>query len=72
MFTRAFWKQTAERAIKTGAQFCVAGIGGNMVSAWSLDWKQIAGFGVTGLVLSVFTSLGSEPFGPEANPSVVN
>lgn len=71
MFTRLFWKDVAERAVKTAAQFTLVGLGGNFTSVWSADWRQIAGAAAAGAVTSVLTSLASERFGPSGTPSVV-
>lgn len=70
MFTVTFWKATAERAVKTAAQFTLVGLGGNLVSVWDVDWRMIAGAALAGAVTSVLTSVASEPFGPVESPSV--
>lgn len=70
MFTLNFWKQAAERAVKTAAQFAVVGLGGNFTSVWDADWLVIAGAAAAGALTSVLTSLASEPFGPLDSPSV--
>lgn len=71
MFRLAFWKQSAERAVKTAAQFALVGLGGNFVSVWDADWKTIAGAAAAGAVTSLLTSVASEPFGPMESPSIV-
>lgn len=71
MFTVDFWKQTAERAVKTAAQFALVGVGGNFTDVWNADWKTIVGAAAAGALTSVLTSVGSEPFGPTGEPSVV-
>lgn len=75
MFTLIFWKQVAERAVKTAGQF-VAGVVvadhvGPVANAYSLDWKIIVGAALSGAVLSVATSLGSIPLGSSDSPSLV-
>jgi hypothetical protein len=71
MFTRAFWKNVVERAVKTGAQFVLVGVGGNLTDVWSVDWRVVAGAAGAGVFLSVVSSLASVPFGPSQSPSVV-
>jgi hypothetical protein len=71
MFTTSFWTQALERALKTAAQFVLVGAGGDMVSAWSMDWKAITGAAAAGFVLSMLTSLASIPFAEPGNPSLV-
>lgn len=71
MFTRAFWRQAIERAVKSAA---IAG--GGIVSAsradWlTFDWGRLGWALVFGALTSVFLSLGSEPFGPGESPSAV-
>ena len=56
----AFWKATAERAIKSFAQGAIVAIGGNAVSAWDLDYVGISGTGLSMALLSVLTSVASD------------
>ena len=73
MFDKTFWKASLERAVKTAAQSVLVAIGGSqhVLDAWTLDPVNLAGFAVGGFVLSMLTSLGSEPFGPSGDPSLV-
>jgi altronate dehydratase len=71
LWTGEFWKQTAERSIKTAAQFGLVAFGGNLTNAWTLDPWQVTGAVAAGAVMSVFTSIASLPFGPSDSPSVV-
>lgn len=72
MWTKNFWKQAAERAVKSAAQ--------SLLGLWALDGFNIlnADFGLAGgvaagaAVLSVLTSVVSLPFGQPSDPSVVN
>ncbi len=81
MWTKRFWKRTAERAIKTSAQVLsvqvtAAGVtniqGQAVVSAWLLDWSNLAGVGLGAALASVLTSVASVEFGSDPeNPSMV-
>lgn len=72
MWTKNFWKQTGERAIKSAAQ--------SLLGLWALDGFNVlnADFTLAGgvaagaAVLSVLTSVVSLPFGQPADPSVVS
>ena len=76
IWTKVFWKATAERAIKTAAQTAATVIGGNVVNAWELDYGQIAGVTLGGAILSVLTSIGSAKVtnnpGPSLGPEVLD
>ena len=72
MFDRLFWKLAVERAVKSAAQTAVLVLGAGAVDVFTVDWRQTAGLAAGAAVLSVLTSIGSEPFGPEGDPSVVN
>lgn len=59
MWTRAFWKATAERAISTGAQFALGAWGGGVLPDVSLPWWTVpAAFGA-GAVLTTLKCLGA-------------
>ena len=72
MWTIAFWKDTAERAIKTFAQvfsvFITAGVTGLLDVEW-LVALSIAG-GAT--LFSVLTSVASAPASTPGTASIVN
>lgn len=72
MWTRAFWKATAERAVKTGAQsvLTVYFVGDVALNAFQADWGNMAGIGLGGVVFSVLTSLASAVH--DGNPSATN
>lgn len=70
LFTVRFWKEAAERAIKTFAEVAATMIGANAVSVTELDWEQIVGLGATAALVSVLVSVASSGHGPEG-PSLV-
>jgi hypothetical protein len=72
MWTRAFWLDTLERAVKTFAQAVVAGIGANAVGVMDLDWVVIVSVSATAALVSVLTSIGSMPFNEKGTASLTN
>lgn len=73
MFTKSFWIQTAERAIKSAVQMALlmtAGAAG--FDLFTLDLGRLALGALGAALLSILTSLASAPFGNPGSPSVVN
>lgn len=72
MFTVAFWKDTAERSVKTAGQ---AGVGYlTAVGAFDALGFDLVAFLLAllfGLVISALTSLASLPVGEVDSPSVL-
>lgn len=61
LWTKAFWKATAERALSTGAQAVLLVAGGDiMTNAIDFDFKNAAGFFVGGVFLTVFKCLAGD------------
>ena len=70
MWTRQFWLDAAERAVKTFAQTFLAVVGGGATVA-SVGWKQnltAAGFAAA---LSLLTSVGSAKVGTPGTASLL-
>lgn len=66
MFDLFFWRDSAERALKTAAQAVLLAIGASEgFNLFALDWRNALGVAVGGFVLSILTSLVSAPFGGE-------
>lgn len=66
IFTLRFWKDALERAVTTGAQFIIGGVGfsdAGPVNAFELDWMLIGGFAVGGVAISMLTSLAAATAG---------
>ncbi len=73
LFTRNFWLDAIERSLKTGAQFVIGGLGlGEITDAFSVDWRLGAGFGITGVALSLLTSIASAGVGQSGSPSIID
>lgn len=71
MWTGSFWKQAAERAVKTFAQAMVAVLTAGATGLLEVDWGQA--FSVAGLaaVVSLLTSVATSGMGPQGTPSMV-
>lgn len=74
MWTRQFWIDTAERAVKSAAQFGLLAWGATAFTAVGdvVPVAQATGLAMLfGAGLSALTSLASEPFGEKGTPSLV-
>lgn len=79
MFTGRFWKETAERALKSAGQggafylgtIALQGATGDAVNLLAVDWRLFLGFVSGFAVLSVVTSVASAPVGASDSPSIV-
>jgi hypothetical protein len=70
MFNKTFWKDTAERAIKTCAQSLVAvGLSG-ATGVLDVDWKNAVSVALLATLVSVFTSIGSGTVGDDSASAV--
>lgn len=74
MLTQKFWRDAAERAVKSSAQFMLADVGGGLFDVWHTDWRGVLGAGLAGCFLSVMTSLASvaAPLGAPDTASLVD
>jgi hypothetical protein len=71
MWTLNFWKDVAERALKTAAQAVILGIGlAEGANLFEMDWRAALGFAAGGAVLSFLTSVASAPFGTKGTASL--
>lgn len=60
LFTRQFWIEAADRAIKSAAQGVILGLGlGEGLNAFEVDWQLGLGFAAGGAVLSLLTSIAN-------------
>jgi len=71
MWTSIFWRQTAERAVKTAAQAGAAFFVVGSTGVADVDWATVGGVAGAAAVASVLTSLASAPFGQPDSPSLV-
>ena len=72
MFSRAFWKAAAERAVKTAAQTAVVLLGADMVDVLSLDWVNIASLSAGAALVSGLTSIASDAVTAQDGPSLTD
>ena len=74
MFSKAFWLETLERAVKTAAQFGLAAWGVTAFTSVGEVVSVAQGTGLAmlfGLGLSALTSVASIAVGPKGTPSLV-
>lgn len=75
MFTKTFWIDALERALKTAAQFAVVVIGGTAINdpvmLLTLNWLMIGQAVGLGFIVSILTSLASTLIGEKGTASLV-
>jgi len=74
MFTnlgKAFWKQASERAVKTAIQVFVALLSVGNVGVLNAPWTAALSTAAMAALLSVLTSVISEPVGQRQTPSII-
>lgn len=72
MFTKEFWLEASERALKTFAQTLLAMAGAvSVFDAFSADWLTLLGVSVGAAILSYATSIVSAEIGDSGEPSLV-
>lgn len=57
IFTRRFWKETAERAIKSCAQSLIFLAGAGAVNLFKIGWQQVLIGAVGYTLISILTSI---------------
>lgn len=73
MWTRKFWKDVAERAVKSAAQaLLMLLVGDQAFNAWRADWAMASGVAAGAVVLSVLTSIVSSWVGDSSSASMVD
>ena len=72
MWTLDFWKDTAERAIKTFAQAFIAGLTAGAVGILDVPWLDVLSVSALVTLLSVLTSVASAPFSAKGTASLVS
>ncbi|WP_037860358.1 holin [Streptomyces sp. NRRL S-241] len=59
MLTRAFWKATGERSIRTFAQAVIATLSADQLGLLDVDWGQAASIGGLASVLAILTAIAT-------------
>ncbi|MFE2600097.1 holin [Streptomyces sp. NPDC059396] len=59
MFTKAFWKSTGERAVRTAAQTLVATLGLDTVGVIHADWSDGLSLASGSALLAVLTGIAT-------------
>ena len=73
MFTKKFWIEASERALKTFAQFILVLGTADTFNIFTVDWQTNLGLALGGALVSYATSIVSAGIGPNKdNPSLVN
>lgn len=72
LFTLYFWRDALERALKTAAQTAVALIGTGAVGIIEVHWYNVMSVSLVAALVSVLTSVGSDPLGERGTASLVN
>ena len=71
MWHRAFWKDSAERAIKTFAQTAVSFLVIGTTGVLEVDWEQIISVSGVAALASILTSIASDRVGTKGTASLV-
>lgn len=71
MLSKSFWIDAAERAVKTTAQTAVAMLGTGLVGIIDVDWQNVASVSAVAAVVSLLTSIASNPVGDRGTAAVV-
>lgn len=72
MFTKTFWKQALERAIKTAAQAAAALLTANGTGVLDVNWGAVASVAGLAALASILTSIVTSGVGEPDSPSAVN
>lgn len=70
MWSKKFWLDALERAIKTGAQ-TLLGVFGGLTAIDELDWTAVGIAVASAVVLSILTSIVSSQVGSNQDASLV-
>jgi hypothetical protein len=71
MFTKNFWRQAFERAVKTAAQAALALLTGGAAGVLDVDWSAVGSVAALAALASVLTSVVTSGVGEPDSPSAV-
>lgn len=63
MFTKAFWKATLERLVRTFAQAVLGVVSADQLGVLDVDWGQAASVGALASVLALLTAVATSGAG---------
>jgi len=66
-----FWRDAGERAVKTGLQAALAMLGTGVTGILEVDWLQACSVAAMAAILSLITSVASDPIGERGTASLV-
>ena len=70
MFSKSFWRATAERTISTAAQAALAMLGADGLGVIDVDWGQVGSVSGLAAVLAVLKALAASQTGSSDSPSL--
>lgn len=70
MFTKTFWKDTVERALKTFAQSLAAVMTAGATGVLDVDWVNALSVSLLATFVSILTSVGSGYVGDDSASAV--
>ena len=70
MYTKTFWKDTAERAVKTFAQSMAAVLTAGVTGVLDVDWMNALSVSLLATLVSVLTSVGSGTVGDQSASAI--
>jgi len=71
MWSKAFWLDGGERALKTAAQVAVSFLVIGTTGVLDVDWVQVASVSAVAALASILTSIASERVGDPKSASLV-
>jgi hypothetical protein len=69
--TSTFWRDAAERAVKTFAEAALATLGAGALNVLTVDWVGVLSLGAGASVLSLLASVASAGIGTKGTASAV-
>lgn len=73
MWSKQFWKDAAERGVKTAAQTLILlWVSDGALDLFQVNWQEATGVALGSVALSLLTSIGSASFGDRGTASVVS
>lgn len=71
MWSKTFWAQALERALKTTSQTAIGLLSTDGLGILEVEWWGVASVAGLAAILSILSSLASAGTGPDTSPSLV-